>query len=81
MLLTNRQEEQGMGYWAQNDVDTLLRRARDRGRRIFRSAVGWHPLTRGGRTMGSHESRNAAEDALREHIEDTVVPGRARERR
>lgn len=70
-----------MGYWALNDVNTLLRRARDRGRRIFRSAAGWHLLTREGMTMGPYESRDEAEDALREHIEDTVVPGRDRERR
>lgn len=70
-----------MGYWALNDVDTLLRRARNRGRRIFRSAAGWHLPTREGMTVGPCESRDAAEDSLREHIEDAVVPGRDRERR
>jgi hypothetical protein len=64
-----------MGYWALNDVNTLLRRSRDRAKRIFHSATGWHLLTREGVTVGPYESRCDAEDALREHFEDTLVPG------
>lgn len=63
-----------MGYWALNDVNTLLRRSRERAKRIFHSAKGWHLLTREGMTVGPYETRSDAEDALKEHFEDTVVP-------
>lgn len=63
-----------MGYFALDEVDNLLRRSRDRVKRIFRGAGGWQILTLEGMTVGPYESRDKAEDALREHFEDTLVP-------
>ena len=72
-----------MSYWALNEVNNLLKRSRDRARRVFEGAGGWQILTREGMTMGPYASRDEAEDALREHFEDTLVPGvrRAQRRR
>lgn len=63
-----------MTYFALDEVDMLLKRSRDRAQRVFRSAAGWQILTREGMTVGPYPSRNDAEDALREHFEDTLVP-------
>ncbi|HSG87644.1 MAG TPA: DUF6316 family protein [Pseudomonadales bacterium] len=62
-------------YWALNEVNTLIRRSRDRARRVFRSAKGWHLLTREGMTVGPYDTRTEAEAALRAHFEITERPG------
>ena len=63
-----------MSYFALDEVDQLLKRSRDRVRRIFRGAGGWQILTLEGMTAGPYDTRDEAEEALREHFEDTVVP-------
>lgn len=69
-----------MAYFNFGEVNDLIKRSKGRVQRIFRNARGWHLLTREGMTMGPYESKEAAEDTLREHFEDTVVPGMDRRR-
>jgi hypothetical protein len=69
-----------MAYFNFGEVDDLIKRSKGRIQRIFRNARGWHMLTREGMTMGPYDSKEAAEETLREHFEDTVVPSRPHRR-
>lgn len=63
-----------MSYRALDEVEQVLQRSRDRVKRVFRDALGWQILTLEGMKAGPYETRGAAEEALREHFEDTLVP-------
>lgn len=63
-----------MAYLAISEMEQVLRRSRDRVKRVFRDALGWQILTLEGITAGPYETRDEAEEALRDHFEDTLVP-------
>ena len=70
-----------MGYLALDEVEQVLKRSRDRVKRVFQDATGWQILTLEGMKAGPYDTRDEAEEARRDHFEDTLVPNKKSARR
>ena len=63
-----------MAYLALDEMEQVLKRSRDRVKRVFKDAMGWQILTLEGMKAGPYETRDEAEEALHDHLEETLVP-------
>lgn len=69
-----------MAYLALDEMEQVLQRSRDRFKRVFKDALGWQILTLEGVKAGPFETRAEAEEALHDHLEDTLVPANKKRR-